>query len=159
MTNSRHGNSAPLKSPARVAAVDYGTRRVGLALADPLGLFAQPAGTFSPREAVQRLVLLHRTEGLGTVVVGWPLKEDGQEGQATRRVKEFMAWLRRVLPGVRLVPWDEGYTSEEAKSRLADRGEGYSKERVDAFAAGIILQEYLDSRSPSADPAATADSK
>ena len=130
----------------RIVAVDYGTKRVGVALADPLRLFAQPYGAFSQDEAVARLQRLHAEEGLAVVVVGWPLTEAGEEGAATQRVQQYINRLRKVLPGVDLVKWDERYTSELAKERFKEAGPRpkADKGRVDAAAAGIILQEYLD---------------
>ena len=133
---------------ARIVAVDYGTKRVGVALADPLRLFAQPYGTFSQDEAVARLRTLHAEEGLAVVVVGWPLTEAGEEGSATQRVQQYINRLRKALPGVALIKWDEYYTSELAKERLQETGarqkQRADKGRVDAAAAGIILEEYLD---------------
>ena len=63
----------PTPPRARLVGVDHGAKRVGLAVADPLRLFAQPLGTFGPAEAVDRLRTLHADEGIETVVVGWPL--------------------------------------------------------------------------------------
>jgi putative Holliday junction resolvase len=132
----------------RIVAVDYGTKRVGVALADPLRLFAQPYGVFSQDEAVARLQQLQAGEGLAAVVVGWPLTEAGEEGPATQRVEQYINRLRKALPGVALVKWDERYTSELAKERLKEAGprskQRAAKGRVDAAAAGIILQEYLE---------------
>ncbi len=132
----------------RIVAIDYGTKRVGVALADPLRLFAQPLGTFSPHEAVERLQRLHAEEGLSVIVIGWPLTEAGGEGPATERVQEYVNRLRNALPGVEVVKWDERYTSELAKRRIyasgGTRKRRAEKARVDAAAAGIILQEYLD---------------
>ena len=88
-----------MPAPARIVAVDYGTKRVGVALADPLRLFAQPYGTFSQDEALARLRTLHAEEGLAVVVVGWPLTEAGQEGAATQRVQQYINRLRKALPG------------------------------------------------------------
>ncbi len=90
----------------RIVAVDYGTKRVGLALADPLRLFAQPYGTFSQDEALARLRQVHAEEGLAVVVMGWPLTEAGEEGPATERVQQYLNRLRKALPGVELVKWD-----------------------------------------------------
>lgn len=135
---------------ARIVAVDYGTKRVGLALADPLRLFAQPYGTFSPRDAVAALGALHASEGVETVVIGWPLTEDGEEGEATRRVEQYIRRLQKALPGISVVRWDERYTSELAKEHLnaagGSRKRRREKGRVDTAAAGLILQEYLDAR-------------
>ena len=145
MSRSRRAaRSQTLRGPARVVGVDYGTRRVGVALADPLRHFAQPCGTFSQGEAVKFLVALHGREGLETVVMGWPLLESGQEGAATMRVQQYVNRLKKRLPGTQFVKWDERFTSEEAKDRLARRGAPFARARVDVVAAGIILQEYLD---------------
>lgn len=137
-----------LPSPARIAGVDYGQKRVGLALADPLRMFAQPWTTVPPREALQALRRLQEEQGLAVVVVGWPLTPEGAEGEATERVQRFIARLRRVLGPVTVVKWDERYTSEEARAMIRrgskPRMPGRAKGRVDAAAAAIILQEYLD---------------
>ena len=131
---------------ARIVAVDYGTKRVGVARADPLRIFAQPYGTFSPNEAIARLKALLAEEGISVVVIGWPLTEEGEEGEATRRVQQYIHRLRKAVPGADIVKWDERYTSELAKEKLKEQGRrrGADKGRVDAAAAGLILQEYLN---------------
>ncbi len=129
----------------RIVAIDYGTRRVGLSMADPLRLFAQPLDTCTPKLVIRKLVSFHEKETIGVIVIGWPLNEDGSEGEATHRVDQFIRRLRPRLPGVKITRWDERYTSEEAKSRLAgwrSKGGGH---KVDQVAAAIILEEYLNS--------------
>ena len=135
----------------RLAAVDYGPRHVGLAVTDPLRLFARPLGTFSPDEAVAQLRALHAREGLEAVVVGWPLTGTGEEGAATRRVEPFLGRLRNALPGVAVVTQDERYTSRRATEALMEAGvrkkarhEAKRRGRLDAAAAAVILQDYLD---------------
>ena len=132
----------------RVVGVDYGTKRVGLAVADPLRLFAQPQGTYPPEQAVRVLRRLHETDGIEAVVVGWPLTPDGEEGAATQLVQPFINRLKNVLRDVVIVKWDERYTSEAAREVLLRTGIGRKarreKGRVDAVAAALILQEYLD---------------
>ncbi|MDE2731439.1 MAG: Holliday junction resolvase RuvX [Bacteroidota bacterium] len=128
----------------RIVAVDYGTRRTGVALADPLGLFAQPFGTWSPGVAADRLAELHRREGIAVIVIGWPLMEDGTEGAATERVEAYIRHLTRRLRGTTIVRWDERYTTEEARDRLRGCLRRGQKKRVDMLAAGLILQEYLE---------------
>ena len=134
---------------SRIVAVDHGTKRIGIALADPLRLFAQPYGTYNQHETLARLKQLDAEEGIAVIVIGWPLTEDGMEGPATQRVQQYINRLRKALPGVDIVKWDERYTSELAKEHLKDAGGSRKrradKGRVDAAAAGIILQEYLDS--------------
>ncbi len=128
--------------------MDYGARRVGLAVADPLRLFAQPLGAFSPGEALDRLRALHTAEGLEAVVVGWPLLEDGTEGRAVERVRPYVRRLERAEPGVPVVPLDERYSSVRAAEVLHAAGHARKarrdKGRVDAAAAALILQDYLD---------------
>jgi putative Holliday junction resolvase len=137
-----------LPNRPRIVAVDYGTKRVGLAVADPLRLFAQPFGTYPPDEAVDRLRTLHRDEGIETLVVGWPLMHDGEEGAATERVRPYFNRLRNAFPGVALVAWDERFSSARAKEAIRAAGAGRKarrdKGRVDRAAAAVILQEYLD---------------
>ena len=126
-------------------SIDYGAKRVGLSLADPLRSFAQPLATHSPKSAIEQLVSLHQRETIGTIVIGWPLNEDGSEGKATRRVDQYIQQLDARLPGVEIIRWDERYTSEEAKSRLATWKSKKKSVQVDQVAASIILQDYLDS--------------
>lgn len=137
----------------RIVAVDYGTKRVGLALADPLRLFAQPFGTFPPDEAVTALQKLHREDGIETIVVGWPLTPDGEEGAAVERVRPYLNRLRNAFPGTEVIAWDERYSSARAKEAIRASGAGRKarrdKARVDQAAAAVVLQEYLDEQSGS----------
>jgi len=137
-----------LDNQPRIIAVDYGVKRVGLAVADPLRLFAQPLGTYPPDEAVEKLRELHRTDGVETLVVGWPYTPDGEEGTAVERVRPFFNRLRNAFPGVELVAWDERFSSARAKEAIRASGAGRKarrdRGRIDRAAAAIILQEYLD---------------
>lgn len=141
-----------LDAPApRIVAVDYGTKRVGIALADPLRLFAQPHGTFTQQGAVDELKRICAEDGLDTIVVGWPLTLEGERGKATERVQQYINRLRNALPSsVHIVRRDERFTSEMAKDAIRQFGvkrSGHPKNdrgRVDAAAAALILQDYLD---------------
>lgn len=140
-----------LASPAvrpRAAGVDYGARRVGLALTDPLGLFAQPVGTFAPGETLRQLVTLHDAHTLAAVVVGWPLDADDGEGAAVDRVKPFVGRVKKALPGVRVDLQDERDSSRRAVAALVaagvPRGARRDKGRVDAAAAVVILTDWLE---------------
>ena len=103
----------------RIVAIDYGEKRTGIAIADPLGMFAQPMGAYSPSEAIQQLRKLDADEGIGVAVVGWPLMQDGTEGESTARVGRFIEELIAVIPSAEIVRWDERYTSTEARDRIA----------------------------------------
>lgn len=136
----------------RIVGVDVGTKRVGIAIADPLRLFAQPHGTYTPREALRELRTIQEDDGIETVVVGWPLTEEGEEGEATEMVEAFVEKIRSSLDGVRVARSDERYTSEMAKDLLREAGVRQpgrrDKGRVDAAAAAVILQDYLDVNNP-----------
>lgn len=128
-----------------------GTKRVGLATSDPLRLFAQVEGTYPPDEALGTLKTLNSEEGIDVVVVGWPLTEEGEEGEATEMVEAFVERLREALGPIPVERRDERYTSKMAKDLLRRAGVSqpgrYDKGRVDAAAAAVILQDYLDSMS------------
>lgn len=144
-------NESLQSSDARLVGVDVGTKRVGVAVADPLRLFAKPRGTYSPTEALSVLQEIHDEEGIETLVVGWPLTEAGTAEEATEMVQSYVARIREALgEEVHVVREDERYTSEIAKDLLRRAGVSqpgrYDKGRVDAAAAAVILQGYLDRR-------------
>jgi putative Holliday junction resolvase len=137
----------------RVVGIDVGERRVGLAVSDATQTLARPLTTLTvsgSQDAVTRVVmeierLAAEEDGVVAIVVGLPLRLDGSPSQQTPRVAAFVDALaaRTVLPIVRM---DERLTSREAESRLAvrERDRRRRKERLDAAAAAIILQDYLD---------------
>jgi putative Holliday junction resolvase len=129
--------------------VDVGTKRVGLAVADPLRLFAQAEGTYGPDDALGVLAALREEYGIEVVVVGWPLTEEGTEEAATEMVDAYIERIRERVGDVRVERRDERFTSEIAKDLLRRAGVSqpgrYDKGRVDAAAAAVILQDYLDS--------------
>ena len=135
---------------SRIVGVDVGTKRVGIAVADPLRLFAQTRGTYPPGEALEALREMSDEEGIDTIVVGWPLTEEGTAEDATDMVKSYVDRIREALGEVTVVREDERYTSEIAKDLLRRAGVSqpgrYDRGRVDAAAAAVILQGYLDKR-------------
>jgi len=132
----------------RIVAVDYGKARVGLAVSDPLRWFAQPLGTYSPNEALQRLQQFCAERDVATILIGWPLTLDGEEGLATERVQSYIDRIHKAVPGIAVLKQDERYSSQRAKEAIraagARRKARRDKARVDAAAASIILQEYLN---------------
>jgi putative Holliday junction resolvase len=137
----------------RVLGIDVGERRVGLAVSDATQTLARPLTTLSVKgidDAVIRVVgeierLAAAEDGLAAIVVGVPTRLDGSPNEQTPKVAAFVKALtaRTVLPIVRV---DERLTSREAESRLAvnERDWRRRKERLDAAAAAVLLQEYLD---------------
>lgn len=134
--------------PPRLVGVDYGTRRVGIALADPLRLFARPLGTYPPGEALAVLARLDAEAGVEAVVVGWPLLDDGAEGAAVDRVRPFVGRVKKAVPGARVELQDERDSSRRAMRDLVEAGVRKGKRRqkgtLDAAAACVILQDWLD---------------
>lgn len=143
-------------APVRFLAIDLGERRIGLAISDASGLLARPLGLLVARgeqqlhEVVREIGRLAAEEdGLGEVVLGLPRRLDGSPHEQTARVLAFADALRaRVVQPVRLQ--DERLSSVEAESRLAlrDRDWRSRKKKLDAAAAAVILQDYLDGRHP-----------
>ncbi|HEU4683572.1 MAG TPA: Holliday junction resolvase RuvX [Nitrospira sp.] len=133
----------------RILALDYGTKRIGVALSDELGWTAQPLETFERRSLDRDLAhiteLVSRHE-VGRVVLGCPLQLDGREGPAVHAMREFVAKLEDAL-AVPLVLWDERMTTKAAEDLLiaADVSRKKRKGAVDRVAAAILLQGYLAS--------------
>lgn len=142
-----------MKVTGRILAIDVGARRVGLAISDVSGTLARPLDTIavtSAADAVNRVAgridgLVREDEGLAGVVVGLPGRLDGTPSPATARVQTFIDALR-ARTAVAIVTEDERLTSREAESRLALRERDWRKRKakLDALAAAIILQNYLD---------------
>lgn len=137
-----------LTAPPRLAALDVGTRRVGLAVADAAGVAVSAVGAYPPDEAMRVLVRLHAEAPFGVVAVGWPLEAGGVEGAQVERVRPWLGRVRRALPGVTVVPVDERHTSNDGRVLLGEVGRGgrhaRSSGRVDAAAAVLILRRYLE---------------
>ena len=132
----------------RIIGVDYGTQRIGLAMSDPLRLYAQSLGAYSSEEAIRQLAALNADPGFDTIVVGWPLTLSGEEGAATDIVRSFIRLLSKRFPGKKVITQDERYSSVRARDLLVRSGVRKKvrrrKERVDAAAAAVILQDYID---------------
>ncbi len=134
----------------RAAAVDLGTVRVGLAVADELGLIAHPRPFLdgrNPAKLLGRLAELASEEAISHFVVGLPRRLDGREGPEARRARKFAAELRQKT-GVEVELVDEWLTTKQAAERLRARGLDAKKARahVDSEAAAVLLQSWLDSR-------------
>ena len=117
-------------------------------MADPFRMFAQTIGTYSPDLALIELLRINRESGIELIVMGWPLNLDGEENAVTQWVQEYIRRIEKKLPGVPVVKYDERYSSRRASSALVDAGikkkARAKKGRLDAAAAAIILQDYLD---------------
>jgi putative Holliday junction resolvase len=140
----------------RVLGIDYGARRIGLALSDATATLASPWRLVQrpPSEAETLRLLINEInalaaddDGLEAVVVGWPRRLNGAPTHQTPIVEAFAHALRSRI-AVPVILQDERLSSHEAESRLATREPDWRKRkaRLDAAAAAVILQDYLDHR-------------
>jgi putative Holliday junction resolvase len=131
---------------SRVLAVDWGTRRVGLALSDPSRRVAKPLETLvlrTPQDASRCIAELARREDAALIVIGLPLNANGEEGSSARSARRLGAELRDQGYQIEFV--DERWTSEEARELAIAKGERRrDKGRRDQLAALIMLQQYLN---------------
>lgn len=131
---------------SRILAVDWGSRRVGLAVSDPSRLLARPLPTLqvkSAREARERIAAQARKEGADSILLGLPLHMGGEEGTSARRVRKLGEALRQ--DGFTVLYRDERLSTEDAVRWLAERGERRPpKGRIDQVAALLLLQGHLD---------------
>ena len=139
----------------RIIGLDVGERRIGVAVSDPSATLARPLSTLRTsgldgnalQVSLDEITRLAADEPFDAIVVGLPRRLDGSPNAMTPRVERFAERLRDRL-GVAVVLQDERLTSVEAESRLATREKNWRarKEQLDAAAAAIILQDYLDGR-------------
>lgn len=134
----------------RILGIDYGSRRVGVAVSDPLQIIAQGVTTLEndPR-LLPRLGAIAREHEVVCVVVGMPYAADGGLGAKGREVEEFIGKLRPEI-AVPIDTWDESYSSVLAHQAFIEGGmrrkKRREKHRVDEMAARLMLQEYLENR-------------
>ena len=132
----------------RILGIDYGSKRVGVAVSDPLRVIAQGVGTFDNNEQlIDRLGKLVVEREVGLIVVGMPYAPDGGVGAKGGEVEGFVESLRKAVR-VPIETWDESYTSKQAQELFAGSGmkrkKRREKHRVDEMAARLILQEFLE---------------
>lgn len=134
----------------RILGLDYGERRIGVAISDPLGIIASPFMVIDRKitpDYLSELKLIIQVKDVNMLIVGLPLNLKGEETKQTEKVKNFITEisLKLELP-VNTV--DERLSSVSAEKELQKQGvkTGHEKGRVDETAAAIILQEYLDSK-------------
>jgi putative Holliday junction resolvase len=129
----------------RILGVDFGTKRIGLAVSDETGTVAQPAGSITG--GVREVVRVATERGAGKIVVGIPRRLDGTVSEQTERTQEFMDALKRATP-LPVEGWDERLTTAQAERVLleGDVRRAQRKQKRDQLAATILLQSYLDAQ-------------
>jgi len=135
----------------RIMAFDYGTKRVGIAVTDPLQLIATALDTVHAKDVLAYVTAYLAVEAVSTFVVGMPRQLDGTDSEAAQHVKGFVRSLRRTFPTIPVETIDERFTSRIASASIAQSG--LSKKRrqdkglVDSVSAVLILQSFLEKRS------------
>lgn len=132
----------------RILALDVGDKRIGVAISDPLGIIASPltkidrTGTKSAIGTIVELVHLHDVE---LIIAGLPYSLDGTMGPQAHRIKYFLTKISEQID-IPIETWDESYTTLAAEEKMAEAGirKDKRKKQIDAAAAALILQEYLD---------------
>jgi putative Holliday junction resolvase len=138
----------------RAMGIDVGQRRIGVAISDVTRTLARPLMTIEASSADDGIARVAdavaraagEDDGLSTIVVGLPVRLDGTANDQTARVAEFVAALK-TKTSIPIVTADERLSSVEAESRMAERTKDWRarKKKLDAAAAAVILQDYLDS--------------
>ncbi len=133
----------------RILAIDYGTKRTGIAVTDPLQIIASGLSTIPTHDVFDFLTDYLQNEEVETIVVGYPMYPDGNPAQIAHLVKGFASGLRKRFPGVEVVLHDERFTSEMAKQVILQSGVRQKKRRdkslVDKVSAALILEDYMKS--------------
>ncbi len=135
---------------ARIIAIDYGLKRTGLAVTDPLQIIATGLDTLPTKEVIEFLKNYFFKEPVELIIIGEPKNWDESDTHATPLVKKFIERLKKEFPDKPIKGVDERYTSKMAKDAMLEMGMKKSqrrkKELVDEIAATIMLQEYLNSK-------------
>jgi putative holliday junction resolvase len=142
--------AAPAQDRRRILALDYGRKRIGLALSDELRLTAQPLTNLVRKnraDDIRRLREICRAHGVARIIVGHPVHMTGEAGAMAEEAARFATRLKREL-GIEVELLDERLTSWEAEQTVAGTRSSRGRAPVDDVAAAILLREYLERHSP-----------
>ncbi len=136
----------------RILGVDYGQKRVGLAISDETGTIAQSVDYVvggSDRKVIEEVLRVAKERTVGKIVVGVPVRMNGTPSPQTGRTLQFVTTLKQSTP-LPIVPWDERLTSVQAERVLIEGNVRRKdrKEKIDKLAAQLMLQSYLDAINP-----------
>ena len=135
---------------SRILAFDYGTKRIGVAVTDPLQIIATGLDTIHPKDILEYLKKYLLSEAVELFIVGEPKQMDGTPSQSAQHVKGFITTLKKNFPSIPVEVIDERFTSKMAAATVAQSGfkksDRQNKERLDTISATIILQSYLEKK-------------
>lgn len=136
----------------RTLGIDFGEARIGVAVSDPLGITAQAVETIywnkEWKKPLKRIKELTEHYLCNTIVVGFPENMNGTVGERGIRTQRFMSKLKKYIPGVSIIPWDERLSTIQSRQMLIEMGVDSRKHKgkIDQMAASIILQSYMDAQ-------------
>ena len=135
---------------ARILSIDYGKKRTGLAVTDPLKLIAGGLATVSTSELFNYLQDYIKKEQVEKVIIGKPLQTNGEPSENLNRVQQFVNRWKKAIPQIPIEYYDERFTSVLAHRAILDSGISkkarQNKALVDEISATILLQDYMESR-------------
>lgn len=131
----------------KILAIDFGERRIGIAISDNKHTFAFPKLTIDTEkttDALQKIKNLIIDNDIGKVVIGNPVRVDGEDSKKSQQIKNFSKKLKQIID-IPLEFWDESYTTEKAKKILHKSTKSFkeNKDKLDQIAASLILEDYL----------------
>jgi putative Holliday junction resolvase len=134
----------------RILSIDYGKKRTGIAVTDPMQIIANGLETVETKDLEAFLKAYMEKEEVETIVVGYPRQMDGEDSENMKRITPFVNRLRKLYPEKKIEMYDERFTSVLAHKTMLASGIGkkarQDKALVDKISATIILQEYLESK-------------
>jgi len=132
----------------RILAIDYGKKRVGLAVTDPMKMIANGLDTIHPNELMKYLDGYCSSENVETIVVGYPKQMNNTDSEAVEYIRPFLKKLRKQFPDIPVELEDERFTSKMALDTMIQGGmkkkQRQDKSNVDRISATIILQSFLE---------------
>jgi putative holliday junction resolvase len=134
----------------RIIGIDYGLKRIGIAVTDPLQIFASPLNTISPAEFDSFIADFLRTNEIEAFVIGYPVQMNNQPSESVIYINPFIKKLKKKYPEKHIYLVDERFTSQMAFRTMIEGGvkkkDRQDKSMVDKISASIILQSFLDNK-------------
>lgn len=133
---------------ARVMAIDYGTKRVGLAVTDPMQIIATALETVDEKKSIEYIKKYLEKEEVERIILGYPTRDDGSDTNSTPFIRDFRSKLEKELPHIPVEYRDEAFTSQLAMQSMIASGVKKKRRRqkgnLDKLSATLILQQYLN---------------
>jgi putative holliday junction resolvase len=134
----------------RILGIDFGTKRIGIAVTDPLQIFASPLKSVRNHEFESFILEYVKAEPVDEFVIGYPVTLNNQPSESVKYIDPFIKKLKKMFPGIPVIKVDERFTSGMAQRAMIEGGVGkkgrQDKSMVDKISASIILQSFLERR-------------